>query len=163
MSKVLRFLMFVWASPATLVGILFCSFFDVIVGWFTYLGRKGDALVWSINEKHAPLWVSSMFGWHNALVIGNAVVLRHYVDDERSAMVIRHEQEHVRQWMTLGVFMLPMYVLCWLILLTAQHAHPTYDHPMEIDARRAAGQVIDVVGALKRLVEQGKLHVHKHK
>ncbi len=163
MTKALRFLMFAWASPVTLFGILFASFFDVIVGWFTYVGSRGDALVWRIDEKRAPKWVIGLFGWHNALVAGNVIVLRHYVDDGRSAMVIKHELEHVRQWMMLGITMPIAYAICWLVLLTARHAHPTFDHPMEIDARRAAGQIVDVIGALKRLSEQGKLHNKQHK
>lgn len=158
MSKLVRLLMFCWAFPATLVGFVFAALLDVILGWCTYLGKKGDALVWCINDR-APLWVSGALGWHNALVIGNVVVLRHFIDDERSAMLLRHEQEHVLQWMMYGPFMLPAYVGCWLVLLVARHAHHVYDHPMEIDARRAAGQIIDVVGALKRLAEQGKLHI----
>lgn len=160
MSKAIRFLMLAWAFPATLFGVFIASFFDVIVGWLTYLGRRDDAIVWSLNER-APKWINTrLFGFHNALVVGNIIVLRHYIDDDRSAFVIRHELEHVKQWMTLGIFMPIAYMLCWLVLQTSRHAHPTYDHPMEIDARRAAGQVVDVIGALKRLAEHGKLPKH---
>lgn len=149
-----------WAAPATLFGVLFAAVVEVVIGWLTYLGIRGDALVWRVNEKTAPKWIVGLFGWHNALVVGNVIILRHYVDEGRSATVIKHELEHVKQWMTLGPFTPIAYALCWLVLLTSRHAHPMYDHPMEIDARRSAGQIVDVIGALKRLAEHGKLHKH---
>lgn len=162
MSKLLRLLMFVWAFPATLLGMVYAAPMDVIFGWFKYLGKRGNAIVWCVNEETTPKWALWAWNRHNAHVLGNVVVLRHYFGDERSAKQLRHEQEHVEQWMTWGIFMPMAYWCSWVVLHTAKHAHPVWDHPMEIDARRAAGQIVDVVGALKRLALQGKLQIRHH-
>lgn len=158
MSKLLNVLMLMWASPLTLLGLLHvvpCWMF----GWYKLIGRREDGIVWILNVGCMPWWLTHMWSIGNGYSCGNIVVLRHFPDIDPGKIVLRHELEHVRQTMVMG----PMYPIAFiggfLTLCACGHAHPLYDHPLEVDARRAAGQVVDVIGALRKLAIQGKLNV----
>lgn len=151
-----RVLGFIWAAPVTVVGLAYVTLFTAI-GWYSRLGKHGDALTWQLNDKKAPDWLKKKWQRWGGQTIGNVVVLKYSPDTDRGRVTLRHEQEHVHQCMTLGVFQPVLYGLAYLGLLCCRHAHPYYDNPFEVDARRAAGQVVDVVGAVKRAYETGKL------
>ena len=77
-------------------------------------------------------------------------------------VMLRHEQEHVHQQQVLGVFYPLFYWTMSLGLLFCRSAHHIYDNSLEVDARRTAGQVIDVVGVVKYALEIGKMkHVQR--
>jgi len=108
-----------------------------------------------------PNWLRST--WRHLLghAIGNIVVMNDSLDTQRGRITLRHEQEHVHQGMVLGVFLPILYALAYVGLRFCRYAHPYYDNPFEVDARRAAGQVVDVIGTLKRAVRDGKIKVPK--
>ena len=82
----------------------------------------------------------------------------------RGKIVLRREQEHVHQCMVLGVFQPILYGLNYLtIKIACRHSDPYYSNSFEIDARRAAGQVVDVEGALARAIATGKIQVRNKK
>ncbi len=155
MSKLTRVAGFVWAAPLTLVGLIYATLFTGF-GWYRRTGTFGDALVWNANIDKVPKWVSNTLLWWGGHSIGNVIVLVADPKSDRVRVILRHEQEHVRQQMVLGIFQPILYGLASLGLRFSRYGHHHYDNPFEIDARRAACQVIDVQGTLKRLVAQSR-------
>jgi hypothetical protein len=156
MPNVKRYIGYAWAAPLTLVGIVYVTFFTML-GWYYPMGRHGDAFVWQLRHHVAPKWFEHWWMRWGGHTIGNIVVMKTDIFSPRGTITLRHEQEHVRQCMTLGIFQPILYGIASLALHFCEHAHPYYDNPFEVDARRAAGQVVDVIGALKRALEQARL------
>jgi hypothetical protein len=141
LKKILGYL---WASPVTFVGLLYTTAFWAL-GWHTWVGTKGDGLVWKVNHDKAPQWLMNYWKKWGGHAIGNVVVLRDSV--EESQRTLTHELKHVDQVMRLGVFQPILYGLNLLaIKYGCPGSDPYYDNPFEIDARRHAGQVIDMTG-----------------
>lgn len=162
MFKAARVAGYIWAAPLTLLAFIYVTLFTLL-GWYERVGTYGDALVWRpVLEKSPPWLVKFWKGW-GGHACGQIVVVKHDVGSDRFKITLRHEQEHVRQCMVLGVFQPVIYSIAWLGLKTCRHAHPYYDNPFEIDARRSAGQVIDVVGAVKRAVDEGRIKLPSKK
>lgn len=160
MKQPWRALGWLWAAPLTLCGFLYVTLFSLF-GWYERLGTFGDALVWDLNPNRMPAWLKNAWRHWSGHTIGQVVVLNSNPTSYRGQIVLRHEQEHVRQGMVLGVFLPILYGIAYLGLKFCAHAHPYYDNPFEVDARRAAGQVVDVIGALKRAIAEGKIKVPK--
>lgn len=153
---------FIWASPVTVIGLLYATLFAWL-GWYRRVGRRGDALVWTFGGSLHPRWLVSTWKNRAGQTFGNVVVIRYDIDTPRGHLSLRHEQEHVRQTMTLGVFQPILYACAWFALKACRHAHPYYDNPFEIDARRGTGQVVDVVTAVRLAIAQGKLRLPAQK
>ncbi len=153
MSKLTRILGFIWASPLTLFGLIYATLFTGL-GWYRRTGTFGDALVWNAVPDKVPKWVTRTLLWWGGHSVGNVVVMMAHPKSDRGKIVLRHEQEHVRQTMVLGVFQPILYsIMSACIRIACPHSHHHYSNPFEIEARRAAGQVVDVEGTLKRLQE----------
>ena len=157
-----RLLGLIWAGPLTLLGLTYVTLFTLL-GWYQRLGQRDDALVWLLNADKAPAWLNKKWTRWGGHTIGQVVVMRYNPDTDKGRVTLRHEQEHVHQCMVLGIFQPILYGLAYLGLKFCRHAHPYYDNPFEIDARRAAGQVVDVIGAVKRAVALGKLKLPAQK
>lgn len=151
MSKLARLAGYIWAAPLTALGLIYVLVFSLL-GWYRSLGRFDDALTWCLVIERAPKWLNKLWmGW-GAHTIGNVVVMKTDAETDRGKIILRHEQEHVRQYMVLGVFWPLFYGLTWVgIRLACRHANAYYDNSMEIDARRAAGQIVDVIGTVKKI------------
>lgn len=149
MEKLKNVLGYAWATPLSLVGLLYVLTFSRI-GWYKWHGVVDDALVWVTNESESPAWLSKAWSRWAGQTIGNVVVIGEmYTKDP---VVLRHEMAHVRQCMMLGIFQPLFYALLYFVIkMGCSNAHPYYDSPFEIDARRSAGQTVDVVGAMKKL------------
>jgi hypothetical protein len=145
----LRILGWFWAAPVTLVGLVYALTFWAL-GWHKWYGLSDDALVWTVNLNKAPVRLLLMWSGWGGHTIGNVVIVKYSpLDGPRQAQTLLHEQQHVRQGMILGVFHPVMYGLIWLsIKLACKNSHPYYDSSFEVDARRGAGQDVDVYGRL---------------
>ena len=151
LDKVKNFLGYVWASPLTLLGVTYAFSFEVL-RWYRWHGILGHSMIW-IAEKEMPRWLNWLWKGWGGHAIGNVVVLRNQPGEKST--ILTHEQRHVEQCMRLGIFQPLVYVVNFLaIKLGCPDSHPYYDNPMEIDARRAAGQVVDVVGVTKKIKEK---------
>jgi hypothetical protein len=146
---VLRVLGWLWAAPVTLCGLVYALLFWAL-GWHKWHAIEGDALVWTLNLSKAPVKLLLMWEGWGGHTIGNVVVLKRSPDDgPREATTLLHEQQHVRQCMVLGAFQPIVYGLIMLcIKLACKNSHPYYDNSFEVDARRGAGQDVDVYGRL---------------
>lgn len=150
MKRFLRILGFAWAWPVTMWALMYVGIFNLF-GWYKHLGVRGDSLVWVCDLSAMPKWLAKLWAGWAGHTIGNVVVLRDEPDTDRMKTVLVHEQEHVRQYMVLGVFMLPLYALSWLVIKVAfKRSHPYYSNPFEVEARRAADQTVDVEKTLSK-------------
>lgn len=157
-----RVLGFIWAAPVTVLGLAYVALFTAF-GWYRSLGLMGDALVWQLNADKAPKWLNDVWSRWAGHTVGNVVVVRYPVDTDKGRVTLRHEQEHVHQGMVLGIFLPILYGLAYVGLRFCRYSHPYYDNPFEIDARRAAGQIVDVVGAVRRAYATGRLKLPARK
>ena len=151
MSKLTRVAGFVWAAPLTLLGLLYVQAF-VVLGWYKRVGSCGNAWVWQLVPEQSPSWLGKVWLRWGGHTIGNVVVVKLDVESPRGKVILRHEQEHVRQCMVLGIFQPVLYSFAYLIIkLSCPRSNPYYGNPLEIEARRAAGQVVDVEGTVAQL------------
>ena len=147
----LKALGYAWSFPVTFVGIVY-ALVMCMMGWYRWHGVEGDALVWVVDTARSPTWLMKAWDRWSGHTIGQVVVMK-YAPSEKP-IVLRHEQQHVMQCMRLGVFQPIMYALIWMSIKAGCPASDAYyDCSFEVDARRAAGQVIDVQGTLKKLQE----------
>ena len=151
-DKFKRYFGYVWSFPVTFFGLAYASAFQ-LARWYKWHGIKGDALVWCVDGDRSPQWLLKLWqGWAGH-TIGNVVVLKK--TPEQSPVILVHEQKHVDQCMRLGVFQPILYGLnLAAIKIGCAGSDPYYSNPFEIDARRAAGQLIDVEGAIKKIAEK---------
>lgn len=154
LDKLKRGLGYLWASPLTVLGVAYAFTFEVF-RWYRWFGISDDAMVW-IVDKGAPSWLTWLWKGWGGHAIGNVVVLRSQPAGSES-IILRHEKRHVEQCMKLGILQPLVYLINFLaIKIACPDSHPYYDNPMEIDARRAAGQVVDVIGVSKKISEKLK-------
>lgn len=122
-----RIVPYLWAGPATLVGLLVLA---------ATARRATVRLVDGAIEAHGPAlaWalahLTVLPGGVSAVTLGHVVLGR----DAATLCVTRaHERVHVRQYETWGPFFLPAYVVAsgWA-LLTGRHFY--FDNPFEREA-----------------------------
>lgn len=152
MEKMLKCLGYAWALPVTLVGLIYVLLFNAL-GWYKWVGVVNDALVWMVLADKSPKWLMKQWTKWGGHTIGQVVVMKHALDSDKGRTLIVHEMEHVKQCMRLGVFQPLMYGLIYLSIKWGcdGSTDPYFSNSFEIAARRAAGQVIDVEGTVKKL------------
>ena len=152
MNKIVKYAGFVWAFPVTFFGLLYVLLFWAL-GWYKWHKSTEMSLVWTFNFEKSPVWLRNTWrGWAGQAV-GNVVVLSE--KGSQDPRVLTHELKHVDQVMRLGVFQPIVYLLCLIaIKIGCPGSNPYFSNPFEIDARRAAGQIVDVEGQLKQLKEK---------
>lgn len=131
-----------WSLPVTLLGLIYACVFWAL-RWYQWQGIHGGVFVWSLNEKKAPQWLLNAWSGWGGHTIGVVVVL-----DEppaQSPVVLRHEQEHARQCMVLGVFQPVVYLMMLLAAKTLRNVDAYRANTFEIDARVAAKQHVEPV------------------
>lgn len=155
MTKFQKIIGYTWASPLTALGVAYAGLFSLLK-WYKYVGVKGDVLVWAVDRKKSPTWLLNIWKTWAGHAIGNVVVLK--VPLEEKPYILVHEQNHAHQCMRLGVFQPILYALSYFaIKFGCTDSDPYYDGPFEIDSRRVAGQIVDVVGVLKKKGETAKV------
>ena len=152
METVARILGVFWALPVTLVGVLL-ALLPVAMGWYEREGVHDSSFVFS-QSTHVPKWLHRIFTSSGSFTIGNTIVLEHPIASIRGRVALKHELVHAQQWRVFGVFFPLVKLLFWAMMLPLKNVHGHYDSPLEVDARRAAGQPIDVVGALDRIAKK---------
>lgn len=151
-NKVKKYLGYAWASPLTLLGVTYAGFFSAF-GWYRWVRIEGDSLVWTTVFDKCPLAICSFWQAWAGHAIGNVIVMNEkYLEKKKFLM---HELKHVDQMMILGIFQPIIYGLCYVgIKLGCLGSDPYYDNPFEIDARRYAGQIVDVIGVKNKILER---------
>jgi hypothetical protein len=125
MARSLRYL---WAGPATLVGLVLA---------FALLRRGRAALVGGVIEAHSPLLglalrrLTPLAGGAAAMTLGHVVIGR---SAEALDLTRAHERVHVRQYEMWGPLFVPAYFAAGLYAL-ARGRHPYLDNHFEREAR----------------------------
>lgn len=141
MEKFKKILGYLWAAPVTLFGLY--AFIFGLLGWYKWQGIYGDGLVWTVKQDTAPKWLLSLWKEWAGHGVGNVVVLKRETALQSSTLT--HELRHVSQCMRLGVFQPIVYAICMLAIKLGCPGTDSYSYvPFEVDARRHAGQEIDV-------------------
>lgn len=130
MRILLRAFRYVWASPATLIGLL-----AVFLGWLT---GGSTQVVRGVIEVHGGLVTTflrhglPLLGSGAAMTLGHVILGRDVecLDDCRN-----HEHVHVRQYERWGPFFLPAYIGA-SVYLWLRGRDPYLDNPFERDAYR---------------------------
>lgn len=124
----MRALRYVWAGPATVLGLVLSA---------AALWRGGLRIVDGAIETHGPLL---RWGLRHLVPLGGGaavITLGHVVlgtDGPALHRTRAHERVHVRQYEHWGVFLLPAYgiasMTAWL-----RGGHPYLDNRFEVEAR----------------------------
>ena len=157
MLKILKWLMFllgfIWCSPVTLLSLMFYQGPLVIWGWF---GQKQvEKIIWRWRTDFAIVWdIANVSRFYKVMsgffgnVVGANVTVTDIPNEDSDPWWLEafiHELRHVVQNYVLGVFFFPLYILfsafIWLFLKD-KHAH--IDNPFERDARKKAGQPVEI-------------------
>lgn len=128
----------IWMLPNTVVSAVYLGLFWVCGQVrFRGIGR------WSIQlevKKDSWLWEHMKGGGWNGWASGAFITMKDYYDKG-----IIHEERHVLQQMVFGVFQPVIYILASVFIwLVFRSKHSYYDNPFERDARKAAGQRVDI-------------------
>lgn len=133
---------YVWAAPVTLLGLIYVLAFWAM-GWYEWEGFEEDAMVWRVNHKESPAWLKKYWQRWGGHAIGNVVVLKRTIEESGSTM--DHELRHVEQVMRMGIFQPIVYGINLVAMRWGcPGTDPYYYNPFEVDARRAAGQKIEI-------------------
>ena len=111
-----------WTSPNTLLGLLLGVLTlqrpRLAAGGVIVFDRAPRGLTWLLPRLH-----------RTAVTVGSVIIAARPVTGSLEA----HERHHVQQFRTWGPFFLPVY-----LLLSVGYGYRR--HPMEVAARRAAGE-----------------------
>lgn len=147
----------IWASPVTLLAFIFYIAPMWALRQYRYAGWDGLAWRWDYvvrSSLYLKTWLDRFIDkkWRRwgGTTLGNIIIIK--VSKGSRGPTIVHEHEHVIQCMRLGIFQPILYGLYMLVAkLILRKADPYYDNPFEIDARRAADQLVDIPGTVKRI------------
>ena len=130
----------IWMLPNTIFSALYLGAlalfgqvgFVRFTSWAIMLQAKKGTWLANKGMKQWAGWASGVF-----------IILRHdYTSCQRT---VTHEERHVKQQMIFGVLQPILYFLAsvfiWVFL---RSKHSYLDNPFERDARRAAGQRVDI-------------------
>jgi len=129
----MRILVYLWASPGSLLGLLCVP--------LARAGGGGVQLVDGVLEVYGGLLARILHG--HVPIIGScaAMTLGHVVigQDQHTLNYTRsHERVHVRQYERWGPFFIPAYFLAGL-LARIRGGNPYFDNPFERQAYRESG------------------------
>lgn len=129
----MRFLIFLWVLPTTLIGVM--------LGVFLVLFGAKVRLVYGVLEVHGG-WLAQQAaqrGGFAAMALGHVIL---GCSDDVLEQLRRHEHVHVRQAERWGALFAPVYLFSslwqWL-----RGRHPYYDNPFEREAFAADVPQID--------------------
>jgi hypothetical protein len=126
-GRIPRPVLYAWAAPYTLVGILVAA-----LTWFTGgIVERRDGTV-EAHGAFARSILESPRVRASAMTLGHVVLARNPADMMRHRM---HERGHVRQYERLGPLFLPAYLLA-AIWAVRRGGHYYRDNWFECDARR---------------------------
>lgn len=131
---------FLWALPITLVGFVYALLLRAL-GWYEWCGIYNWCFVWCLDEERVPAFFKKWWSTWGGHCVGCVIVLHDYPQFTTDT-TLRHEQEHAAQCMRLGVFQPILYALILFVMMVLKNVDSYRCHPMEIDARVAAGQQV---------------------
>lgn len=125
MSLFLRTVLYLWASPASLLGMAIG-----LAGLATRGKVRRKAHILEFHSGAVEWFLQHFPGDAAAMTLGHVVIAR-----SEAALDITHEHEmvHVRQYERWGPLFIPAYLLCSLVLWLRRR-DPYRDNPFEVEA-----------------------------
>lgn len=130
-----------WMAPNMIVGL-------ILLGFLAMIGsvRLAGTTKWSFRAVAIPdHWLQQKMDAGNwkGFAVGSVIFLHN--DWAHYSKGIIHENRHVLQQMVFGVFQPILYILSSIFIWCfIWNKHSYYDNPFERDARRAAGQIVNI-------------------
>ena len=122
-----RFLAYVWASPNTLLGLVF--------GVVSFQRpRVADGVVLFDRHVRGFVWTLHLFR-RGAVTYGHVIL----ADRPVEGALLAHELHHVRQYERLGPLYIPLYVLIWIFRGYRRHPFEEAARLAERAEPRSAG------------------------
>lgn len=158
MKTFLYVLGFIWLLPMTILVWLFYVLPLLAFGNIKFAGWHGPVAKFKVVEKtgwYYKKW-QGWAGWSGPCVyIYKELTKDHYPRFSEALLnqlnneTATHELRHCDQQFVFGVFHYPAYLLCFIALwiygtITNKDIHGYYDNPFEVDARKAAGQMVKI-------------------
>lgn len=114
MKFLLRCLGVIWASPMTLLGLLYALLFAAC-GLYRFHGIHQFGLVWVIKDSAPASFKRAWEGWAGHTV-GQVIILREDpTATEKFKTKLEHELVHVDQFFCLGCLFFPAYFACYFV------------------------------------------------
>jgi hypothetical protein len=145
--KILRILGFVWVLPATVLVWTFYILPAWGLGWLTYGGSPTFLVaMFVVAKQRRETWYTRAWrdwaGWSGPCVV---LLKEDPALNDAYRRTVAHELRHCAQQFALGLFFYPAYLFASLFVwLFLPGSHAYLDNPFERDARRAAGQQVDI-------------------
>jgi len=126
--------------------------FAWIPGWIRFSGYVGS-MTWAfdLQDETVDNWYTRAWaGWAGFGAMSVIILRDRPSQDERYGTTIKHECRHSVQVWALGLLQPVLYILFSLALFLSAKAgltpelHPYLDNPFERDARKAAGQEVNI-------------------
>lgn len=137
----------VWNIPNTIFGLVALVVF-YLLGEIESIFICEGAIICSLHAQTKKKLFSNNMG----ITLGNIVFMPAIRISNKK--LVAHEIAHVRQSEMLGVFYFPFYVVCYAIIALIKQGDPKFDNPLEIMARRSAGQIIDILGVVQKIKQK---------
>ncbi len=145
----------VFASPVTLVTLLFYVLPFTALGWYKYKGwygidklyndksPLGVAPVWAVQLDRCPPWLANYWVKWGGHCVGTVIVVKYEPGSSKKAdITLVHELHHADQMHRFGFFQPVLYALSSLCAKVAgEDAYIM--NVFEMSARRVAGQIVD--------------------
>lgn len=162
MKLVLNIVGFLWLLPATALIWLFYVLPVWAMGYIKLVGTEWPAAKFKLvahNNLYSNLW-RKWWGWSGPCVYVykdvDYIISNDGVNEMHRKWLTKqvaktevHEIRHCWQQLIFGPLHYPLYGLCFVVLTICNivfrmDVHGYYDNPFERDARRAAGQQVDI-------------------
>lgn len=141
----MKWLGYLWSGLNTVVSALYLGLFWAL-GWVRRVGWTEYAVLLDVVPGSALdryMARGNWLGWASGAFV--TVRLAAAAADRQAARTIRHEDRHVQQQLAFGPLQPILYVLASVWIWLFQRSRHSYlDNPFERDARRYAGQVVDI-------------------
>ena len=145
--KFLYVLGYWWCFPNTLLSFIFYVCPMVVAGQITNSKKVGVSSTETIIQWLEPVegsWLDKRYKY-GGQAMGAFVLLNRNLTDKQRKRIMIHEETHVLQQYALGIFQPVVYVLASVfIYIFMPKKHSYYDNPFERQARKRAGQIVNI-------------------
>lgn len=144
--SVLKVLGFLNVFPATLLNAVWIVPL-VLMKQFRRFKKRTEFSIYLIPLSVVPdSFLDKRLQKYAGCAIGAFILIREdSVSEDYLARTLIHEETHVLQQYYYGIFMPVIYVICSIaIFIFYPNKHSYYDNPFERQARKRAGQTVDI-------------------
>lgn len=134
---------FIWTLPVSILGWLALSILAILHQIEDLSVYPDFTCIWDVRNNG---WLYKAFKekWFG-FTVGNNIVIIDQDDSEVTRRCLLHERRHAMQQYCWGILFFPVYILESLrIFIFCKDEHSYLDNFFEIDARKYAGQMVEI-------------------